>query len=122
MNDEIELEVSQIVRAHVTSIKDFGAFVDFDGGSGLIYYRNIVPRVEHGAIRTVLSEGQSILDVGINWIEPEHRFVGDVRFTDDVSICHAITPVPGGIGSVTTARLLYNTCLAARLQSRLDQS
>ena len=69
-----------------------------------------------------LSEGQTILDVGINWIEPEHRFVGDVRFSDAVSICHAITPVPGGIGSVTTARLLYNTCLAARLQSRLDQS
>ena len=60
MNDEIELEIGAIVRAHVASIKDFGAFVDFDGGSGLIYYRNIVPRVEHGAIKTVLSEGQSI--------------------------------------------------------------
>ena len=60
MNDDTELKVGEIVRAHVASIKDFGAFIDFDGGSGLIYYRNIVPRVEHGAIRTVLSEGQSI--------------------------------------------------------------
>ena len=63
-----------------------------------------------------LSKEQTVLDVGINWIASEQRLAGDVLFSDAAPFCHAITPVPGGIGMVTTARLLNNTALAAQSQ------
>ncbi len=72
--------------------------------------------------REFLSSGQIVLDVGINWIETEKRFCGDVRFIDAESICHAITPVPGGVGAVTTARLLYNAVFAAVSLSAIPHS
>lgn len=65
-------KVGDIVKAEIVSIKDFGAFADFDGGSGLIYYTQIVPRVEHGAIDQVLSEGQ-IVDCAISEIKPDGK-------------------------------------------------
>lgn len=58
--DNKELKVGDVVKAYVASIKDFGAFVDFDGRSGLVYYTQVIPKVEHGGIGAVLSEGQQI--------------------------------------------------------------
>ncbi len=58
--DNKELKVGDVVKAYVASIKDFGAFVDFDGRSGLVYYTQILPKVEHGGIGTVLSVRQQI--------------------------------------------------------------
>ena len=50
-------------------------------------------------------EGQTVVDVGINWDEQVGRLVGDVDFDAVEPIVSAITPVPGGVGSVTTAVL-----------------
>ncbi len=47
-----------------------------------------------------LSQGQIVIDVGINVVDG--KIYGDVRFEDAESIVDAITPVPGGVGSVTT--------------------
>lgn len=52
-----------------------------------------------------LSEGQIVIDVGINFTE-EGRMVGDVAYEDALDIVSAITPVPGGIGTVTTSTLM----------------
>jgi len=52
-----------------------------------------------------------IIDVGINQIpDPEkgYRYVGDVNYEGCFDKCRAITPVPGGVGSVTTSLLLNN--------------
>ena len=54
------ISVGDIVEATITSITDFGAFVDFDKGTGLIYFTQIVPKVEHGNISSVLSIGEQI--------------------------------------------------------------
>ena len=54
------IKVGTIVDATITSIKDFGAFADFGEGSGLIYFTQIVPKVEHGNISNVLSVGQQV--------------------------------------------------------------
>lgn len=54
------ISVGDIVEATITSIKDFGAFADFGEGSGLIYYTQIVPKVEHGNISSVLSIGEQV--------------------------------------------------------------
>ena len=68
-----------------------------------------------------VSEGAVVIDVGTHRItttdaqgKPRTRTVGDVRFDEVASIVRAITPVPGGVGPVTTAVLLANTVKACR--------
>lgn len=57
--------------------------------------------------------GQVVVDVGINWDEGTQRLVGDVDFDAVEPIVGAITPVPGGVGSVTTACLAKHVVEAA---------
>lgn len=66
------MKVGDAVKATIVKIKDFGAFADFDGGSGLIYFTQIVPRVEHGAIENVLSIGDTV-DCAISEIKPDGK-------------------------------------------------
>ena len=53
---------------------------------------------------TMLKEGCVVIDVGIN--ELEGQTVGDVDFASASEVASAITPVPGGVGSVTTTMML----------------
>ncbi len=64
-----------------------------------------------------LSPGQTVVDVGINWDAEAGKLRGDVRFDEAEPIVEAITPVPGGVGSVTTSILARHTALAAERQS-----
>ncbi len=57
--------------------------------------------------------GQIVLDVGINWSEAKQKLVGDVDYDHVVPIVDAITPVPAGVGSVTTAVLCKHVIEAA---------
>ena len=57
--------------------------------------------------------GQTVLDVGISWSEEKQKLVGDADFEAASSIVSAISPVPGGIGSVTTAVLCKHVVEAA---------
>ncbi len=65
-----------------------------------------------------VSSDSIIIDVGINRIldkdTKQHKYVGDVDFDDLVPKVDAITPVPGGIGSITTAVLLSNIVKAVQ--------
>ena len=56
---------------------------------------------------------QIIVDVGINFDE-EGKMCGDADFEALKGNVEAITPVPGGVGSVTTALLMYHTVMAAQ--------
>ena len=58
-------------------------------------------------------EGQTVLDVGISWSEEKQKTVGDVDFGQVEPIGAAISPVPGGVGSVTTAVLCRHVLEAA---------
>lgn len=58
-------------------------------------------------------EGQVVVDVGINWDERAGRLVGDVDFDAVEPIARAVTPVPGGVGSVTTSILARHVVEAA---------
>lgn len=62
-----------------------------------------------------VSPGQIIVDVGIN-TDSEGKMRGDVDFDAVEPIVSAITPVPGGVGSVTTAVLAAHTVAAAERQ------
>ncbi|HBD86667.1 MAG TPA: bifunctional 5,10-methylene-tetrahydrofolate dehydrogenase/5,10-methylene-tetrahydrofolate cyclohydrolase [Clostridiales bacterium] len=57
--------------------------------------------------------GQTVIDVGINWSEEKQKLVGDVNFDAALSVVSAITPVPAGVGSVTTAVLAAQVVKAA---------
>ena len=61
-----------------------------------------------------LSPNQVVIDVGINWNEEKGKLCGDVLFDDAMQIVGAITPVPGGVGTVTTSVLISNVVIAAR--------
>jgi methylenetetrahydrofolate dehydrogenase (NADP+) / methenyltetrahydrofolate cyclohydrolase len=56
--------------------------------------------------------GAVVIDVGINRL-PNGRIVGDVDFEGVRQKASAITPVPGGVGPMTIAMLLYNTVQSA---------
>jgi len=63
-----------------------------------------------------VTKNQTIIDVGINAVEPEqtgsdpvkNRLIGDVNFNEVKDIVGAITPVPGGVGPMTVASLFQN--------------
>ena len=61
-----------------------------------------------------VKEGQIVIDVGIN-VNEEGKLCGDVRFDDVEPVVDKITPVPGGVGSVTTSVLLSHVVEAALL-------
>jgi methylenetetrahydrofolate dehydrogenase (NADP+)/methenyltetrahydrofolate cyclohydrolase len=72
-----------------------------------------------------IKPGVAVIDVGINRLaEPpagrSSALVGDVAFDEALAVAGAITPVPGGVGPMTIAKLLDNTVQAARLQAGED--
>lgn len=63
-----------------------------------------------------ISSASVVIDVGTN-VLPDGTLVGDVDSQSVKGAAAALTPVPGGVGSVTTALLLLHTIEAARAQS-----
>lgn len=59
-----------------------------------------------------VSPGQVVVDVGIN-VNAEGKLCGDVAFDAVEPVVDAITPVPGGVGSVTTCVLVGHVVEAA---------
>ncbi|NLO96753.1 MAG: bifunctional 5,10-methylenetetrahydrofolate dehydrogenase/5,10-methenyltetrahydrofolate cyclohydrolase, partial [Peptococcaceae bacterium] len=62
-----------------------------------------------------ISDKSIVIDVGIN-DTGDGKICGDVDFQAVVNKVQAITPVPGGIGSITTTLLLKNVVQAIHLQ------
>ena len=69
--------------------------------------------------REHLRPGQIVIDVGIHWDEKEGRICGDVRLQEALESAAAVTPVPGGVGTVATAVLALHTVEAAERSRRL---
>lgn len=61
-----------------------------------------------------IKEGAAIVDVGIN-VKDDGKLVGDVDFKAASERAGWITPVPGGVGPMTIAMLMYNTVEAAKM-------
>jgi methylenetetrahydrofolate dehydrogenase (NADP+)/methenyltetrahydrofolate cyclohydrolase len=63
----------------------------------------------------MLKPGAVVVDVGINVVDG--RIVGDVDFESAEQVAAAITPVPGGVGPLTSALLLSHLMRAAQRQT-----
>jgi methylenetetrahydrofolate dehydrogenase (NADP+)/methenyltetrahydrofolate cyclohydrolase len=63
-----------------------------------------------------VKEGAAIVDVGIN-VKDDGKLVGDVDFKSATERAGWITPVPGGVGPMTIAMLMYNTVQAAKMSA-----
>ncbi|MFU1781556.1 bifunctional methylenetetrahydrofolate dehydrogenase/methenyltetrahydrofolate cyclohydrolase [Haloarcula japonica] len=72
----------------------------------------------------MIGEGATVIDVGINRVDADtekgYELVGDVEYESAKAVAGAITPVPGGVGPMTRAMLLYNTVKATGLQHDID--
>ena len=67
----------------------------------------------------MVKEGAVVIDVGITRIKSDKtksgwKLLGDVKFEEVAPKCSFITPVPGGVGPMTIASLLYNTLLSSK--------
>lgn len=62
-----------------------------------------------------MSAGQTVIDVGINFVDG--AMCGDVDFAAALPLVSAITPVPGGVGTVTTSVLVSHVVEAAKRQN-----
>ena len=65
--------------------------------------------------REYVKEGAVVIDVGIHRDE-NNKLCGDVDYDDVAPVCSAITPVPGGVGPMTVAMLMYNCVESVLLQ------
>ncbi|WP_421995234.1 bifunctional methylenetetrahydrofolate dehydrogenase/methenyltetrahydrofolate cyclohydrolase FolD [Reyranella sp.] len=64
-----------------------------------------------------IKPGATVIDVGINRVaaaDGKSRLVGDVAFDEVAAVAGHVTPVPGGVGPMTVACLMYNTLQEAR--------
>ena len=70
-----------------------------------------------GVLRSLTKEyvrpGQVVIDVSINWDEAKGGIAGDAVYDEVEPIVEAITPVPGGVGAVTTSVLIGHVVEAA---------
>ena len=68
---------------------------------------------KHLVTEDFVNEDQVVIDVGVNWDEEKQGITGDVDFKNVEPIVKAITPVPGGVGTVTTSILVRHVVEAA---------
>ena len=57
--------------------------------------------------------GQVVLDVSVNWDPEKNGIAGDCVFDQAEPVVSAITPVPGGVGAVTSSVLMDHVISAA---------
>ena len=78
----------------------------------------VVAMGRRGAIGAdCIAPGQVVVDVGIHTGE-DGRLCGDVRFAEAEPVAGAITPVPGGVGAMTTSVLAAHLVSAAEKAAR----
>lgn len=82
----------------------------------LITAAGSVGLIDHSFVK----DGAVVIDIGINVDENGH-LCGDVNFEDIRELASMATPVPGGIGDVTTAVLARRLVSAAVAQERMKK-
>jgi len=91
------------------------------GNADIVVAAAGVPEMIDGAM---LKKGATVIDVGINRVDADtdkgYELVGDVEQASAREVAGRITPVPGGVGPMTRAMLLWNTVKAASEQAGVE--
>ncbi|MEK7158613.1 MAG: bifunctional 5,10-methylenetetrahydrofolate dehydrogenase/5,10-methenyltetrahydrofolate cyclohydrolase [Patescibacteria group bacterium] len=70
-----------------------------------------------GLIRgTMIKKNAIVVDTGIAFVNG--KMTGDVNVEEAMTVAHAVTPTPGGVGPITVARLLWNVVQFAKGQRK----
>ena len=64
--------------------------------------------------KNYVNDNQTVIDVGISWNEAKQKLCGDVLFEEVEPIVKDITPVPGGVGSLTSCILISHVIESCR--------
>ena len=91
-----------------TRTRDLGAVL---GAAEVVVAAAGVPRLVTGGM---IRPGAAVIDAGTNQVGDE--LVGDVEHDSVAAVAGALTPVPGGVGTVTTAMIMANVMRAAALR------
>ena len=91
-----------------TRTRDLGAVL---GEAEVVVAAAGVPRLVTGAM---IRPGAAVIDAGTNQVGD--ALVGDVEPESVAAVAGALTPVPGGVGTVTTAMIMANVMRAAALR------
>ena len=75
-------------------------------------------RLEFTVGADFIKPGAAVVDVGLSSVEG--KLLGDVDFESVARVASFVSPVPGGVGPMTIAMLLYNTLVAACLQKDVE--
>jgi methylenetetrahydrofolate dehydrogenase (NADP+)/methenyltetrahydrofolate cyclohydrolase len=68
----------------------------------------------------MVKPGAAVVDVGTSNLKG--KLAGDVDFDSVLKVASYLTPVPGGVGPMTIALLLYNTLVAVSMQRNISLS
>lgn len=68
--------------------------------------------------KEMVKKGAVVIDVGISRLE-NGKIVGDVCFDEVFNVASFLTPVPGGVGPLTIAKLMESVIVAAKIQNNL---
>jgi methylenetetrahydrofolate dehydrogenase (NADP+)/methenyltetrahydrofolate cyclohydrolase len=66
----------------------------------------------------MIKPGAAVVDIGTSSVGG--KLMGDVDFDNAIRVASFITPVPGGVGPLTVAMLLYNSLVTASMQHDLE--
>lgn len=75
-------------------------------------------RSEFTVAADMIKPGSTVVDIGTSGVGGQ--MMGDVDFPSALNIASLVTPVPGGVGPMTIAMLLYNTLLAVCIQNHIE--
>ena len=75
-------------------------------------------RTEFIVTSDMIRSGAAIVDVGTTVVNG--KLMGDVDFEAAIKTAAYVTPVPGGVGPMTIAMLLYNTLVATSIQKGME--
>ncbi|MBI4090746.1 MAG: bifunctional 5,10-methylenetetrahydrofolate dehydrogenase/5,10-methenyltetrahydrofolate cyclohydrolase [Candidatus Komeilibacteria bacterium] len=107
-SDEFSLPLMELLRQKgltATTVKPSDArLIELSQKADILISAVGIPK---SITRDMVKDGAILIDVGINKIKG--KTVGDVDFANVAPKTSFITPVPGGVGPMTVAMLLYNT-------------
>lgn len=103
-----------------TGTKDIGSFTK---NADIVVVASGHP---HTLTKDMVKDGAVVIDVGVNRIpdatkKSGFRLIGDCDFDDLKEKTSFITPVPGGVGPMTIAMLIYNTLESAERKAGIIQ-